>query len=40
MILPKEFADLEAFADWSLETEAQRYAKRLSSTQSRAVLCR
>ena len=31
-ILPNEFADLEAFADWSLETEAERYAKRLSST--------
>jgi hypothetical protein len=32
MILPKEFADLEAFADWSLETERERYAKRLAST--------
>jgi hypothetical protein len=31
-ILPAEFADLEAFADWSLETEAERYAKRLGST--------
>jgi hypothetical protein len=32
-ILPTEFADLEAFAaDWSLESEAERYAKRLSST--------
>ena len=32
-ILPSEFADLEPFAaDWSLETEAERYAKRLSST--------
>ena len=32
-ILPSEFADLEAFAaDWSLETEAERYAKRLAST--------
>jgi hypothetical protein len=30
--LPTEFADLEPFADWSLETEAERYAKRLSST--------
>ncbi len=29
---PPEFADLEPFADWSLETEAERYAKRLSST--------
>jgi len=31
-ILPSEFADLEPFADWSLETEAERYAKRLGST--------
>ncbi len=31
-ILPPEFADLEPFAGWSLETEAERYAKRLSST--------
>jgi hypothetical protein len=31
-ILPPEFADLEPFADWSLETEAERYAKRLGST--------
>jgi len=30
--LPKRFADLEPFADWALETEAERYAKRLSST--------
>jgi hypothetical protein len=30
--LPTEFSDLEPFADWSLETEAERYAKRLSST--------
>ena len=30
--LPSDFADLEPFADWSLETEAERYAKRLSST--------
>ena len=30
--LPTDFADLEPFADWSLETEAERYAKRLSST--------
>ena len=29
--LPAEFADLEPFAEWSLETEAERYAKRLSS---------
>jgi hypothetical protein len=31
-VLPPEFADLEPFADWSLRTEAERYAKRLSST--------
>ena len=31
-ILPPEFADLEPFADWSLETEAERYARRLGST--------
>jgi hypothetical protein len=31
-ILPAEFADLEPFADWSLQTEAERYAKRLGST--------
>jgi hypothetical protein len=30
--LPTEFSDLEPFADWSLETEAERYAKRLSSS--------
>lgn len=30
-LLPPEFADLEAFADWCLPTEAQRYAKRLGS---------
>ena len=30
--LPVPFADLEPFADWSLRTEAERYAKRLSST--------
>jgi hypothetical protein len=30
--LPADFADLEPFADWSLETEAERYAKRLAST--------
>jgi hypothetical protein len=30
--LPTDFADLEPFADWSLETEAERYAKRLAST--------
>ena len=31
-VLPTEFADLEAYADWSLETEAERYTKRLGST--------
>ena len=31
-VLPTEFADLEAYADWSLETEAERYAKRLASS--------
>jgi hypothetical protein len=30
--MPAAFTDLEPFADWSLETEAERYAKRLSST--------
>ena len=30
--LPTEFADLEPFADWALEREAERYAKRLAST--------
>ena len=30
--LPPDFADLEPFADWALETEAERYAKRLAST--------
>jgi hypothetical protein len=30
--LPPEFAELEPFASWSLETERERYAKRLSST--------
>ena len=32
-ILPAEFSDLEPFAaDWSLETERERYAKRLASS--------
>jgi hypothetical protein len=31
-ILPSEFNDLEPYAAWSLESEAQRYAKRLAST--------
>ena len=30
--LPAEFSDLEPFADWALQSEAERYAKRLSST--------
>jgi len=29
--LPSEFADLEPFADWCLEFERERYAKRLAS---------
>ena len=29
---PGDFADLEPFADWALRTEAERYAKRLTST--------
>ncbi len=31
-VLPPAFADLEPFADWSLATERERYAKRLAST--------
>jgi hypothetical protein len=31
-LLPAEFADLEAFSDWCLPTETQRYAKRLASS--------
>jgi hypothetical protein len=31
-VLPPDFADLEPYADWSLATEAERYAKRLAST--------
>ena len=30
--LPAEFAELESFAEWSLATERERYAKRLSSS--------
>jgi hypothetical protein len=30
--LPEQFADLEPHLDWALESEAERYAKRLSST--------
>jgi hypothetical protein len=29
--LPAAFADLEPFADWILETEAERYGKRLQT---------
>jgi hypothetical protein len=31
-VLPAEFADLEPYADWCLEFERERYAKRLSSS--------
>ena len=31
-VLPPAFADLEPYADWSLATEGERYAKRLAST--------
>jgi hypothetical protein len=31
-LLPDEFADLEPFSEWCLRTEAERYAKRLSSS--------
>ena len=30
--LPAQFADLEPLADWILPSEADRYAKRISST--------
>jgi hypothetical protein len=30
--LPPDFADLEPFADWCLEFERERYAKRLASS--------
>ena len=29
--LPAEFSDLEPFSDWCLESERDRYAKRLAS---------
>ncbi|HEX2384682.1 MAG TPA: hypothetical protein VHI95_18710 [Acidimicrobiales bacterium] len=29
---PPEFADLESFAEWALEHERERFAKRLSSS--------
>ena len=31
-VLPPEFAELEPFADWSLPTERERFAKRMAST--------
>jgi len=31
-VLPGAFSDLEPFADWSLEFERERYAKRLASS--------
>jgi hypothetical protein len=31
-LLPAEFSDLEPFAEWCLSSEAERYAKRLSSS--------
>ena len=31
-VLPAQFSVLEPFADWSLATEGERYAKRLAST--------
>ena len=30
--LPTEFADLEPFAQWALETEAERYTARLAAS--------
>ena len=30
-LLPAEFADLERYGDWILETERERYAKRLAT---------
>ena len=30
--LPSDFADLEPFFAWALETESERYTKRLAST--------
>ena len=32
MALPTEFGDLEPYLDWDLDTEPERYAKRLAST--------
>ena len=34
--LPAEFADLEPFSDWCLQSERDRYAKRLASTMAGA----
>ncbi len=31
-IFPADFADLEPFAEWSLASERERYAKRLASS--------
>ena len=31
-MLPTEFAELEAFTEWCLPSEAERYAKRLTSS--------
>ena len=31
-VLPKEFADLERFADWAIPTERARYAKRMATS--------
>lgn len=32
MTLPSPFSELEAYAEWALPTEAERYTKRLAST--------
>lgn len=32
MPLPADFSDLEPYADWALQTESERYAKRLASS--------
>jgi hypothetical protein len=36
-LLPAVFADLEPFTGWCLPTEAERYAKRLTSTMDEMV---
>ena len=33
-VLPKEFAELEPFADWAVPTESARYDKRVASKMS------